>query len=259
VRAPEDPKLADLDTRMKALGRPVCAFTDIVAPAKVAAHRARLVQWEQDHPDAAQKWRDLAADYAARTIELDELAEAEATVKLARLKVTSLAGDVPAAAIDHPEPSLAKRESMAWWLSGNWALVLCGDAGGGKTTAAAWVAEQVLLKHRRVCWVDCAKASLERIYGPDAEARMKRATEAELLVLNDIGVDGATDVWKSWMHAVIDHRWARGLRTVMTANMGRERLAERLGPRVTDRLADRATWVGTGAGSYRRDPKRRSA
>src|SRR5699024_1349036 len=50
-------------------------------------------------------------------------------------------------------------------------------------------------------------------------AEIKRTQEANFAVIDDIGVRGATEAFRSYVHAIINQRTVNGLPTVYTSNL----------------------------------------
>lgn len=81
--------------------------------------------------------------------------------------------------------------------------------------------------------------------------RIKRVQDAPFAVLDDIGVRGATDAFRSYLHAVINHRVTNALPTVYTSNLPIEELAEVFDDRLYDRIRDQAGVIHFKGGSKR--------
>lgn len=70
--------------------------------------------------------------------------------------------------------------------------------------------------------------------------RIKRVQDAPFAVLDDIGVRGATEAFRSYLHAVINYRVTNALPTVYTSNLPIEELARVFDDRMYDRIRDQA-------------------
>lgn len=68
--------------------------------------------------------------------------------------------------------------------------------------------------------------------------RIKRVQGAPFAVIDDIGVRGATEAFRAYVHAVINHRVTNGLPTVYTSNLAIKELAEVFDARLYDRIRD---------------------
>src|SRR5690625_6273049 len=69
-------------------------------------------------------------------------------------------------------------------------------------------------------------------------ADIKRLQSVDFAVLDDIGVRGASEAFRSYLHAIINHRNTNGLPTVFTSNMPIEDMAHVVDDRLYDRLSD---------------------
>lgn len=68
--------------------------------------------------------------------------------------------------------------------------------------------------------------------------RIKRVQSAPFAVIDDIGVRDATQAFRSYIHAIINHRVTNGLPTVYTSNLAIKELAEVFDARLYDRIRD---------------------
>ena len=81
-------------------------------------------------------------------------------------------------------------------------------------------------------------AELERI-GND----IKRAQIAPFVVFDDVGIRSSTEAFKSYIHAIINHRTANGMPTVYTSNLPLEDMATVFDARLYDRMRDQCVEV----------------
>ena len=81
-------------------------------------------------------------------------------------------------------------------------------------------------------------AELERI-GSD----IKRAQIAPFVVFDDVGIRSSTEAFKSYIHAIINHRTANGMPTVYTSNLPLEDMATVFDARLYDRMRDQCVEV----------------
>jgi len=136
-------------------------------------------------------------------------------------------------------------------------LVLMGGQGCGKTHLAAAIANQCLdqgmvvlfsttadlLDHLRSTFVPSSAISYDQ--------RFTQMRQAELLVLDDLGVEQDTPWVREKLFQLIDSRYTTRLPTVITMNQsGLESLEERLRSRLSDRSIVR-TVVLDRVGDYR--------
>lgn len=128
-------------------------------------------------------------------------------------------------------------------------LALVGGTGSGKSWHA-WHAAQAALEagwDGRIEVVTADEFRARTAPGPGREhlAAIDWMRTADLLVLDDIGANRATDWWLESMYAVINHRSEWLLPTVLTSNVANLRtvLEERLASRL---VADVVTVVLSG-------------
>src|SRR5690625_6928190 len=69
-------------------------------------------------------------------------------------------------------------------------------------------------------------------------AKIKRTQDAPFAVVDDIGVRSATEAFRSYVHAVINHRVTSGLPTVYTSNLPMSDMANVFDARLYDRIRD---------------------
>lgn len=242
-----DPRLVEIDDRMRALGRPAPPVVDWLASgakgdfvARTAAWKARVASWEASKPEAAVEWLQLRETYRAEEEVLDSRRFGDDEWKyenMRRLGCPQSALDAIRRPLDEKQSLRAARE---WAIGGTWALVLCGPPGCGKTTAAAWAAHQLYMRlNQRPKWLRCAAMVDAPAFNAEAELLKYRCKEAGVLILDDIGA-GAREkdakVWMGWLDDVLDHRWGNKRKTIITSNMGTGALASWLGVRLADRL-----------------------
>jgi DNA replication protein DnaC len=129
------------------------------------------------------------------------------------------------------------------------ALVLAGDPGTGKTHLASAIVN-ALLAHGRapLYWVapdllDWLRAGYD---DGDARARFEAARDADVLVLDDLGVEHATAWSDAVLLALVDRRLGDGLATVITTNCAPADLPPRLASRLRDRARCRVVTLAEG-------------
>ena len=268
----DDPELLRLTEELRRIDRPRPPFPYITKPAKMREWTATvLTPWKLANPEAEEEYHRVKAEAVRRSDAVEALGIEAAKREQARAYVERWAGELTALALDTGKPTPALDAAKAWWPSDSWCLVLTGDPGVGKTVGAAWAARESWVKSGNVRWVSVNEASLERLFGPEAERLRMAAKNADMLVLDDVGKDNNSDVWKAWLEAVLDARWRDGRRTVLTTNLSarpdtnlrgetlKAPLEVRLGLRLWDRLAQGGKLVACGNVSLRRTPQRRAS
>ena len=94
----------------------------------------------------------------------------------------------------------------------NIGLLLWGDVGTGKSTSAAYVAQE--LENRRV---PCLMTNLSRLVNAGFE--MPSLNCFDLLVLDDLGAERQTDYMLERMHAIVDERVCARKPLIVTTNL----------------------------------------
>lgn len=207
----------------------------VMTPAEVAAH------------DEEQKRRNR--DAAQRALKAGRC-PARLIAALSDLKET--------------RPLGAARALIASPRDERWFLVLLGGVGTGKSTAAAWAARQLLFRqslaeqpsgtHREFCrWL--TGAELGRLYTHDRdEARDWEATKrASVLVLDDLGTEGADARLGEALWELVEARTANVWPTIITSNLGAAAFKKRYGDRIADRVRSCAIILEGNAQSLRGD------
>jgi len=133
--------------------------------------------------------------------------------------------------------------------------VLAGPVGGGKTVAAAHAMAVNLPWHHderrplKALFVPAYELMQISPYGSDLE----RLSQPDVLVLDDLGREYLDE--KGFLLALIDallnHRYDRGLITVMTTNLNAVSFSKRYGERIVDRLREVGTFIEANIASQR--------
>jgi DNA replication protein DnaC len=110
-------------------------------------------------------------------------------------------------------------------------LVLHGNAGCGKSSAAAWA-----LLQREGLWVNAP--DLSRPPTEDEDASDRELATTPFLVIDDIGIEYSTDkkYAESRINLALSKREASLLPTVLTTNLSTEEFKNRYGDRTASRL-----------------------
>jgi len=156
--------------------------------------------------------------------------------------------------------SLGNPELLDWCVAhaSDW-IWLGGATRVGKTRALARTA--VVDTWRRehwpsILWLESASffgLLADRSHAARAVAmeRLDAAKHAELLLLDDIGMERLTDDTRAMLFSAIDYRFTRRLRTWFTSNANKDELTAHIGagrwPQIRARIAERGTirtWAG---------------
>lgn len=181
-------------TRMSTLGK------RFAAPEITPASLLQAEEWqrEQERQQARQLWRDHLRDSGIP--KRYQRASLKACPPEVRQYVEGFTGD-----------------TTKW-------LVLCGDCGTGKTTAACAAAIQIA----RICTV-------RFVVSPDFVATasdFKTSREADayrtcrLLVLDDVGKERGTETATSAVYSLLNARYNACKPTIITTNLNARRLSE---------------------------------
>jgi len=221
----------EINADIAALGRP--AFP--VIPSLVALGRwgHAIAEWRNNNPDGDARWELLLR-------ELDDLEVARAAARRTESLGGSAAG-IPSrtltAALD-PKPTPALAFALEWWAGEQPWCVMLGATGVGKSTAAAVVALKACAQ-KSTLWVPAAELAV-RAGGFDGVAFGRRVKSVDLLVLDDVGQEHASDFARSVMAEVLMHRHENGERTVLTSNLTWQAFSARMGLRLADRIRSAA-------------------
>ena len=131
-------------------------------------------------------------------------------------------------------------------------LLLLGTVGTGKTHLAVGVMRA--FKRPLIFKQNTLLRALRATYHDrEAENPIPACQDADLLVLDEMGVtSGGRDEYPA-LHEILDHRYGEYLPTVITSNLGTQELRDMLGERLMDRIAQAAFKVLTfGGPSHRR-------
>lgn len=132
-------------------------------------------------------------------------------------------------------------EALAGWVVNPCRnAVLLGPTGTGKTFAA-WAAVHELAR-RGWRWGGASVPELLDSLRPDREPLA--CLSAEVLLLDDLGAERATEWTGEQIGRLLDERWNREAPTIATSNLAPDRLAEWLGERAWSRLAGGALVLG---------------
>lgn len=149
---------------------------------------------------------------------------------------------------DHRDPRASQvcrnyADNFQAMLETNSGLLLYGDVGTGKTYLAACIANAVLEQGRSVVMASLPSliAQMGADFGDDREEILYRIRKADLLVLDDVGVERSTEYSTEQAYEVINARYKSGKPLIVTTNLS---LADikgdpRLGrSRINDRLIE---------------------
>lgn len=226
--AAEPPPLSDADVALLAGDVPTEPDAEPVAPIDWSAAVMRIAERSRPHREAqkaARARRDsiLAAQRAERT--------------RARNRELSLA-QVPAryrdAAADDPRVALWVRSVLDGSRDG---LVLNGPTGCGKTWQAFAAWHTVAQRTGCTAYALSMPAFLDSLRpGRTPTAPLEAVERAELVLLDDLAAERASEWTVELVYRLIDARWNACLPTIVTVNAPAGELRARLGDRIASRL-----------------------
>jgi len=191
----------------------------------------------RDHPRTAA---ELAAEADAQAVaDLAATRATQATNRRARY-IDRLPAKFADAAVDQLTAD-QHRDRVARWLdSPIRALLLAGPSRTGKTTAAYAIAN---VASSLGMWVEATTAAdLVVASKPSADdpTGWQLAVGCELLILDDLGAERATDWWLEQLGRLADARTVHNRRTIVTTNASHRQLTAIYGDRIVERLIDGA-------------------
>lgn len=233
------------------------AIAELGAPPFPASPSERAA-WKRDNPEkAAAMAHYLRMHEEAERIEREEEVrrgiEKANVIRLEGLVGSRIVRVLREAKLDHP----ALGEAARWDRDPVWSLLLIGNVGTGKSVAAGWLAQQAIQRGASVVWLRAPEVGTAAAFGEQATSLKERARRTSLLVIDDLGaeVDGA--YFRCWLEDVLGFRHAHEQRTVLTTNLDRQTLGDRLGQRLLDRLREGATFSMNSPSM--RQPRRRAS
>lgn len=228
-----------------------------------AARRIRPSETTERERAAAAVIRRVATRAVGDTEHADRLlAQAEADARTAwraaRIAarraawVTRLPTRYASASLDGLLPQQDPGGKVSRWLAATHvrSLLLLGPARGGKTHAAYAIGNAA---HEAGMWVEAWTAhELCRASMPKADSNpYERATDAALLIVDDLGREHVGEWWLAALHQLLDERCKHNRRTVVTGNVRIEadtaedklgeaytQLAARYGDPIVERIVD---------------------
>jgi DNA replication protein DnaC len=131
-------------------------------------------------------------------------------------------------------------------LSSGASIVMLGNIGTGKTHLAVAIAHQVMARAHTVMYstamelVARIRDTMRRDATVSTTELVDMAGAVDLLILDEFGVQGATEDVRAHLTNVLDRRYRNAKPTILISNMTGPEFAEYVGDRVADRLRERS-------------------
>jgi DNA replication protein DnaC len=165
-------------------------------------------------------------------------------------------GNEPQAQALHRAQKFAANFPQAMELGAN--FVFCGKPGSGKTHLACSIGNAVMNNHGAAVLFITVFDVIQRVkatYGDKDQSErtvMRSFAEADLLILDEVGVQFGTDHEKVIITDLINRRYNDMRPTIILSNLDEAELGQFLGERVMDRMFEGGGGViAFGWGSYR--------
>ncbi len=137
-------------------------------------------------------------------------------------------------------------------------LFLTGNIGTGKTHLAAGIVDYIArIKKRKISCQIAYITSVDLL----AQIRMSFNTkgqdivgyfeEADLLIIDDLGVEKVTDWVNEILYKIIDHRYNELKPTIFITNLKEDEIKEKIGERVTSRIFEMCKGIEFTGKDYR--------
>ena len=226
---------------------------------------AALAEWEKAHPELAAAWDEALGEEEARRLEREKK-KAEAQAR-AHLEAACRTVGLPIRALRALEARMPTEAIGALEALGDGVTLLSGGPGIGKTVAAALrvreALQAALARNPERVREDPARVALfyravtlarASAFGQEAAVLLERLRTTRLLVIDDLGAEYASPVWDMLLFELLDTRHGDCLPTVLTTNLGKEKLRERYGQRLAERVREGGAAVFLNGESMRGEP-----
>lgn len=136
-------------------------------------------------------------------------------------------------------------DRFAEHLRAGTSLILCGNAGTGKTHLACAVANHVIREHAKAAVYMTAGRAFRRVkdtYRKNSQVGEQDALSAfavpDLLILDEIGVQYGSDAERNILFEIVNERYEQMKPTALISNLALPALTDFAGERVIDRLKE---------------------
>ena len=145
-------------------------------------------------------------------------------------------------------------EAARWVLGGEDSVYIYGETGTGKTMLASIIANEAARRGRSVIFssVPDLMADIRASFGSRQTAEIvEQVKDAQLLILDDLGAERATQWVGEQLFAIINARYSERRQTVITSNYAPDKLADHLGERIVSRIYGMCARVMIGGKDWR--------
>ena len=213
-----------------------CASCEHICPHRIALHGL-------DGKSGRIGNAGLPADYRGITLANSPAREGQAKnyAIFERYVETFSRGDVKSLYLWSESPGTGKTTTAAALISEWIARDYLGALRAGKqprqTPAIILDINELQTRYNLATMTDDDEA-MKRI-----GSTIKRSQSAPFAVIDDIGVRSATEAFRAYVHAVINHRVTSGLPTVYTSNLPMSDMANVFDARLYDRIRDQCAEI----------------
>lgn len=220
---------------------------------KIAQERDELKRWTEANPELAAAWDDATADDQERKRQREEAARARWREEEHPKYLEEMGAPARAvrALFDRQRPTKAIGAVNDFLADPSKAfLLLVGYPGSGKTVAACAFLRSLPFdsepggfyapaRGHRGEFITAARLAVMPMFGEENERRWESISRCPNLVLDDLGVEAATDWWRGRLEELIDLRYGGdGFRTVITTNLGADQFKKHYGERIARRIRE---------------------
>lgn len=133
-------------------------------------------------------------------------------------------------------------------------LTIGGNSGTGKTHLAACIVQEMARRCLATFgWINAGEFSLrvhDLINRGGLHDYIGEQTAPDVLVFDDLGVEGTAESVRVAIYTVLNRRYERRKRTILTTNLKMTDLVAKLGQQVADRLVRTGTFIKIEGDSY---------